>query len=102
MRHYDGSSAWDRREATLRRAGYSLQFACTYTDQQPDDLQYTGTETGWELRRKLTAYCLSHEITEFQIVRNRSYHSDLHGNAVYELWTRSAASPPTPKHPDCS
>lgn len=90
MRHYDGSQKWDRIEADLRRNGYSLAFSCASFDRQPSDFQYTGRETGWEMRRKLKAYCDLHHIADFQIVRNTSYHADLHG-AVYELWTRSPA-----------
>jgi hypothetical protein len=85
---YDGSVKWQHVEAALARDGFALTFACTYGESLPADLEYTGRETGWELRRKLKSYCASHGITNFQIIRNTSYHRDLHGNAVYELWTR--------------
>lgn len=88
MRYYDGSLKWDKIEAGLCHDGYTKDFACSYLDKVPVDLQYTGRESGWELRRKLKVYCEKHDITEFRIVRNTSYHSDLHGQAVYELWTR--------------
>lgn len=88
MRHYDGSSKWDRIEAGLRRDGYGLDFACAIFDKQPAELHYTGREDGWELRRKLKEYCAAVGITDFLIVRNTSYLHDLHGPRVYELWTR--------------
>lgn len=86
---YDGSQRWDRIEAALRRDGFTLSFSCATFDRQPPALGYTGLETGWELRRKLKAYCAAKGIADFEIVRNTSYHRDLHG-VVYELWVRSA------------
>lgn len=85
---YDGSLKWDRIESDLRRRGYALSFACTYGERQPAELGYTGRETGWEMRRKLKAYCKHAGITDYEIIRNGGYHADLHGNAVYELWVR--------------
>lgn len=87
MRHYDGSRKWEAIESRLRRDGYTLLFSCASFDRQPDDFSYTGLESGWEMRRKLKAYCISHEMVDYRIVRNTSYHADLHG-VVYELWTK--------------
>lgn len=89
MRWYDGSMSWDRIEAQLRRDGYSLRFACASFDRQPDDFSYTGLETGWEMRRLLRDWCGRNGEADYRIVRNTSYHRDLHGSAVYELWTRT-------------
>lgn len=91
MRHFDGSQRWDVIERQLQAAGYALNFACTYGVRQPDDFDFDGKESGWEMRRKLKAWCKSHGISDFQIVRNTSYHADLHGRRVYELWTRRGA-----------
>jgi len=88
MRSYDGSMAWDRVEAALRRDGYALRFSCASFDRTPDDLAYTGREDGWAMRRLLKEWCARNGVTDYRIVRNTSYHRDLHGNAVYELWGR--------------
>jgi hypothetical protein len=82
--HWNG---FDRVIAKLEADGYRLQFACTYTDDVPKDVGYTGRENGWEMRRKLKAYCSAHDVQQYQIVRNTSYVQDLHGT-VYELWMR--------------
>lgn len=86
---YDGSLAWDRIEADLRREGFVLSFSCASFDRPPADLEYTGLESGWEMRRILKDWCTRHGIADYRIVRNTSYHKDLHGSAVYELWTRT-------------
>lgn len=88
MRHYDGSMKWERIERELRRRGYVLSFSLAYFDKPPEDLGWTGKETGWEIRRKLKNYCARHEVLDYEIVRNTSYHKDLHGDCVYELWVR--------------
>lgn len=92
MRWYDGSTAWDRIEAGLRRDGYALHFSCAGFDWQPADLAYTGKEDGWTMRRILRDWCVRNGLTDYRIVRNTSYHRDLHGTAVYELWCRGAIS----------
>ena len=88
MRWYDGSMSWDRIEERLRRDGYVLRFSCASFDRQPADLAYTGKEDGWTMRRHLKDWCARNGETDYRIVRNTSYHRDLHGNAVYELWGR--------------
>jgi hypothetical protein len=93
VRGYDGSARWDAVETRLRHEGYALAFACTYSERQPDDFAYTGRETGWEMRRLLMAYCVRNAIVDYRIVRNTSYLRDLHGPAVYELWTRRPGPP---------
>jgi hypothetical protein len=89
VRHQDGSRRWDRIERDLRRDGYVQQFRCMYGEAVPDDFQYTGRETGWELRRKIRDWCRTNGMPDHVILRNTSYHRDLHG-AVYEAWTRTA------------
>jgi len=88
MRNYDGSLKWERIEANLGRQGYVLDFSCAYFDKPPADFAWTGKETGWEMRRKIKAYCEAHGIADYKIVRNLSYLKDLHGSCVYELWVR--------------
>lgn len=67
--------------------GMSLVFACTFGTSQPPDLGFTGNEkTGWEVRRKIAAWCKSKCISNFKILRNTTYVRDLHGPAVYELY----------------
>jgi hypothetical protein len=95
MRNYDGSMKWERIERELRRRGFSLDFSLAYFDKPPVDVGWTGKETGWEIRRKLKAYCGRQGIEDYEIVRNTSYLKDLHGDCVYELWVRRP--PPTPK-----
>jgi hypothetical protein len=100
MRRYDGSMKWERIERELRRRGYILSFSLAYFDKPPEDLCWIGKETGWEIRRKLKDYCARHEIRDYEIVRNTSYHKDLHGDCVYELWVRRpepTAIAPTPE-----
>lgn len=89
MRHQDGSRRWDRIEHALRLDGYVLQFRCMYGETLPDDFDYTGRETGWEMRRRIADWCRANGLPDFVILRNTSYHRDLHG-AVYEAWTRTA------------
>lgn len=91
MRHQDGSLRWAKIEAGLRRAGYALEFACRYGEDQPEDLGWHGRETGWETRRLLKAWCRRHGLTDTVILRNTSYHQDLIG-PVYELWVRTPAA----------
>lgn len=81
--------AFDQVIAKLEADGYQLEFACTYTDDVPKDLGYTGREKGWEMRRKLKAWCTAHHVEQYVIVRNTSYVQDLHGT-VYELWVRGS------------
>lgn len=88
MRNYDGSLKWERIEAALHRDGYAPDFSCASFNKPPADFDWSGLEGGWEMRRKLKAYCAAHAITDFRIVRNGSYLKDLHGGCVYELWTR--------------
>ena len=90
MRHQDGSFKFAMIERALRRDGYALEFACRYGEHVPEDVGYTGRETGWEVRRKLKAWCAAHGHADFRILRNTSYHRDLIG-AVYELWLRPNA-----------
>lgn len=80
-------SAFDKVIGGLEADGYQLQFACTYTDDVPADVGYTGLESGWEIRRKLNAWCRAQGLDQYKIVRNTSYVQDLHG-VVYELWSR--------------
>ena len=94
MRNYDGSVRWSEIESTLERDGYGREFSCATFDRVPTDVGYTGLETGWELRRKLKAYCGKNGIEDFKLVRNTSYHRDLYGSAVYELWVRQRAPAP--------
>lgn len=82
-------SAFDKVISKLEADGYRLQFACTYTDEVPKDLGYTGCENGWAMRRKLKAWCTAQNVKQYKIVRHTSYVQDLHGT-VYELWIRSA------------
>lgn len=89
---YDGSHSWAVIENQLQRDGYSLSFACTYGQRQPEDFSFTGRETGWEMRRLLKAWCKANGVTAYTIVRNTSYHADLHGPRVYELWTKKEPS----------
>jgi hypothetical protein len=94
MRHYDGSLRWDRVEASLRARGYVLEFACMASyGHIPGDLGYTGRENGWELRRKIKAWCAAHGIADYEILRNTSYLKDLHGAFVYELWVKPSTPP---------
>ena len=95
MKQYDGSRRWAEVEAALGQAGYITLFACARFDKPPAELNYTGTESGWELRRKIKSYCSQNGIADYQIVRNTSYLSDLHGGAVYELWVRRPTKGPT-------
>lgn len=83
---YDGSDRWAAVERLLTRDGFVRSFSCATFDTVPAAVGWTGRETGWELRRKLKAYCQGAGIKHFRIVRNSSYHRDLHG-IVYELWT---------------
>lgn len=92
MRHQDGSFKFEMIERGLRRDGYDLEFSCRYGEDLPGDLGYTGRETGWETRRKLKAWCSLKGHTDYRILRNTSYHRDLHG-PVYELWLRRPAAP---------
>jgi hypothetical protein len=66
--------------------GMRLQFACTYGRWVPASLGFTGRETGWELRRKIKAYCKARNLVDYKIIRNTSYVRALHGPAVYELY----------------
>lgn len=95
MRHYDGSLKWDKIERELARQGYVAKFSLAIFDNPPDDLGWTGKETGWEIRRKIKDYCARHKIADYRILRNTSYHKDLHGNCVYELWV-ATTPPPAP------
>ena len=88
MKQFDGSRRWAEIEAALSRDGYITHFSCASFDKQPAELGYTGRESGWELRRKIKSYCSRNGISDYKIVRNTSYLSDLHGGAVYELWVR--------------
>lgn len=92
MRYYDGSRNFDELERMLSRDGYVQRFACMSCDAIPSDLGYTGRETGWEMRRKIKEWCARHGIADFRIVRNTSYHRDLHG-VVYELYLRKSPPP---------
>lgn len=67
--------------------GMTLMFACTYGGGVPAELGFTGKENGWELRRKIKAYCKVQNLASYKIVRNTTYVRDLHGPAVYELYT---------------
>lgn len=71
------------------RDGYRLHFECTYGGGIPNDLHVGAAIGGWELRRRLKAWCESHGITDYIIYRATDYVKDLHGKAVYELWVRS-------------
>ena len=82
---YDGSRKWEDFEAAMRRGAYTLSFSCATFDTPPHEVGYTGRKTGWEMRRKLKEYCQSKKIARYEIVRNTSYHADLHG-PVYQLW----------------
>lgn len=87
--------AFERIERQLLDEGYACEFACTYgapAGPVPQDLGYTGKEGGWEMRRKLKAWCIAHGVTEYRIVRNTGYVRDLHGD-VYELWVKRYAEP---------
>lgn len=66
--------------------GMALAFACTYGGGAPAELGFHGKESGWELRRKIKAYCKAQNWVSYKIVRNTSYVRDLHGPAVYELY----------------
>ncbi|MFZ3481886.1 hypothetical protein [Sphingomonas sp. 3-13AW] len=66
-----------------------MRFSCASFDCPPDDLIYTGNESGWEMRRLITDWCTRNAVTEYRILRNTSYHRDLHGPRVYELWTKT-------------
>lgn len=92
MRHHDGSRRWDRIEHDLCRDGYVQQFRCLYGETVPDDFEYTGRETGWEMRRKIGDWCRRNGLADYVILRNTSYHRDLHG-AVYEAWVRIVPRP---------
>ncbi|MCV9963890.1 hypothetical protein OIU34_18600 [Pararhizobium sp. BT-229] len=102
MRYYDGSAKWERIERELGRRGYVARFSLATFDRPPEDLGWTGKETGWEIRRKLKDYCLRHGITDYEIVRNTSYHKDLHGNCVYELWVRRPEPAAVAQTPEAS
>lgn len=95
MRHYDGSMKWDRIERSLRSRGYCNAFSLTYDGNVPSDFIWTGKESGWQFRRMLKAYCEKNDIKDYVIVRNESYLRDLHGNRVYELWTKLTPHTPT-------
>ncbi|CAB3753961.1 hypothetical protein [Paraburkholderia humisilvae] len=65
--------AFERVELQLRAQGYSCKFACTYDEPAgsiPKDLLYTGKEGGWEMRRKIKAWCVKYGVTDYRIVRN--------------------------------
>jgi hypothetical protein len=96
---YDGSARWDAIETGLRREGFLLRFSCAYFDAPPSDLGWTGRETGWETRRLIARWCATHGVEDYRIVRNTSYRRDLHGPAVYELWTRTAPAAPARPEP---
>jgi hypothetical protein len=98
VRYYDGSVKWATAELSLSREGYGFNFACTYDTYIPSDFAFTGKESGWEIRRKMKAWCEKNGVTDYRVVRNTSYLRDLHGSRVYELWTRLATTPeePTP------
>lgn len=81
---------WNAIQNSLVKEGYQYQFACDYSSSCPSDLSYTGHENGWETRRKIKAWCKSKGITDYRILRNGGYVSDLHGDAVYELYVRDA------------
>lgn len=89
MRHQDGSRKWARIERDLQIDGYVQQFRCMYGETVPDDFKYIGRETGWEMRRKIKDWCRRNGLSDYVILRNTSYHRDLHG-AVYEVWARIA------------
>lgn len=81
----DRHTSFHAYEAELRAAGYICSFSCTYGGGAPQTFQWTGKETGWEMRRKLKKWALDNRIEDFKIVRNPSWVRDLHG-IVYELW----------------
>ncbi len=88
MRYQDGSWRWEMIEKDLRRRGYALEIECRYGESIPEDLGWTGSETGWETRRLLRTWCQRHGHREPVILRNTSYHRDLIG-PVYQLWIRA-------------
>jgi hypothetical protein len=81
-------------EMRLRKEGYACEWSCMNAPgcdgggkQWPDDFEWKGSESGWEMRRKIKAWCAKHDVKDFRIVRNTGYCRDLHG-VVYELWIR--------------
>lgn len=90
MRHQDGSLKWARIEADLSRRGYVQRFRCMTGEDVPEGVAFEGRETGWQLRRKIKDWCRAQRLPDFVILRNTSYHRDLHG-PVYELWVRDTA-----------
>lgn len=80
----------ERVERQWRREGYDIMFACTHGEPCgpiPKAIGYTGLEGGWEMRRKLRAWCKAKGISDYRILRNTGYVRDLHGD-VYELWCK--------------
>lgn len=76
--------------------GYQPQFECTYGGAIPSDLDLPAGLTGWEIRRRLKAWCERHAIVDYIIFRATDYVKDLHGSAVYELWVNRIS--PTTEH----
>ena len=82
-------------EMRLSREGYRCEWSCmSELDHSngrnvrywPEDFDWNGKESGWEMRRKIKAWCVKHDVRDYKIVRNTKYCSNLHG-VVYELWT---------------
>lgn len=78
----------NKARSRMVRDGYQPHFECTYGGGIPDDLDIGAVLTGWEMRRRLKAWCERHAISDYIILRATDYVKDLHGPAVYELWVR--------------
>lgn len=76
--------AFDKVIGQFEADRYRLLYAFSYGEDRPADLAWSGCEGGWEMRRKLKAWCSKHGVAEYKIVRNTSYVQDLHVD-VYEL-----------------
>lgn len=84
-------STFEFTEMKLHELGYWCEWSFMQMQKihggylGPPDLPWKGSESGWEMRRKIKEWCKGHDYRDYRIVRNTKYCKDLHG-AVYEIW----------------
>ena len=86
---YDGPLIPQRQESRLQKAGYVLEFCCSYcSPRPPDDFVWPKhPATGWAYRRAIVSWAKKRRLTDYRILRNTGYVKDLHGT-VYECWVK--------------
>lgn len=88
--HRVGDSKGNHAERNrMVQEGYHPLFECTYGGGIPSDLDLNAKLPGWEMRRRLKAWCHAHGIADYIIFRATDYVKDLHGPSVYELWVKN-------------